>query len=360
MTTPLEKERLVAVDVCRVLAAFAVICIHTEPFAPNRVASDSPLLNFLHEVISLVCRFAVPFFFCTSGYFWGRKIRGGAPLWPTTRTMLSRLTAIFAFWFVAYFLPIDFAAIGSFGPSGLLKSYYWHFLKVVKHPVTILYGGDAVHLWFLPALLCALTIAYFFVSKKRSGLLLGTALLLYVIGVLGGAYQGSEVGFSLHIGNNILNTRDGPFFGTLFFTTGYLLSARNPKRSWAALGLIILTAGLVIHFSEFVLIQTCLHSKPVPVSSRDFAFGTYGMGVGAFLMAIANPRWLGSPLLARWGKVTLGIYCVHYYFVKQLTPVVEWLHNPVSELLFPVVVFLLSLLAVWILMKNSFTQRFVQ
>jgi surface polysaccharide O-acyltransferase-like enzyme len=157
-----------------------------------------------------------------------------------------------------------------------------------------------------------------------------------------------------------LNTRDGPFFGTLLVATGYILSARNPKRSWAMWGLAILAAGLILHCSEFELLRAYLHSKPLPVALKDFTFGTFGMGLGSLMVAVANPGWLTSPLPARVGRFTLGIYCVHFYFVKQLDPIVTALHNPVSEAIFPPVVFVLSLLAVWMLSKSSLTRRFVQ
>ncbi|MGB0064217.1 MAG: acyltransferase family protein, partial [Terracidiphilus sp.] len=142
------------------IAVFAVVCIHCEPFAPSRTGSDSPIFSLLYTAISETSRFAVPFFFCTSGYFWGKKIRAGAVLWPTTRKMLTRLVAIYLFWCAVYLLPLDFAGMWQFGSLAVLKNSYLLLLGL-GNPFRLALEGDAVHLWFLPALFYALLITYF-------------------------------------------------------------------------------------------------------------------------------------------------------------------------------------------------------
>ncbi len=270
--------------------------------------------------------------------------------------MLTRLVAIYLFWCAVYLLPLDFAGMWQFGSLAVLKNSYLLLLGL-GNPFRLALEGDAVHLWFLPALFYALLITYFFVSKSCLRLLVVIAIVLYIVGALGHAYSATMLGFSPHIGHFPLNTRNGPFCSTLFFTTGYLVSARNPKRRWISWGMAMFACGLVLHLIEFAL----LHSyKGFNSADVEIVFGTYAMGLGSLLIALGGPRWLQTPLIARLGRSTLGIYCIHDYFVLQLNPLVAALHSPVSEALFPFVVFALSVFAVWILAKFSFTRRFVQ
>ena len=72
---------------------------------------------------------------------------------------------------------------------------------------------------------------------------------------------------------------------------------------------------------------------------------------GTPLTALAQPAWLTSVTLARWGRFTLGISCIHPFFVRRLDAIVGRFHSPAVEVVFPVVVLFLSLITVSLLSK---------
>jgi len=82
-------NRISSVDTIRLLAIISVIAIHTRPFSYNEDSGE--LYYYLDIFINQMARFAVPFFFVISGYFWGVKIRNGADIISTTKNMINRI-----------------------------------------------------------------------------------------------------------------------------------------------------------------------------------------------------------------------------------------------------------------------------
>ena len=62
-------ERLVSLDACRVVAIFAVIVLHTMPFYGTRLLGGFD--GYIAAALNQGARFAVPFFFLASGFFFG-------------------------------------------------------------------------------------------------------------------------------------------------------------------------------------------------------------------------------------------------------------------------------------------------
>jgi surface polysaccharide O-acyltransferase-like enzyme len=337
--------RIGSVDVCKLIAIFTVICLHTRPFGLARPIDHSAQWNLLNIFLVQSARFAVPFFFTISGYFWGQKIRNGVPVAVASIPMATRISAIFAFWCAVYLLPYDVMTIPAFGMLGPIHVSYGKLLVIVHHPFRFLIGGDAVHLWFLPALLCSLGIAAFFVARKEYQLLM---ICSYVL---------TPIGFHLSLGHfDFSLTRFGPFFGTIFFASGYFLSGLTPRKDWFWWGLGLLAIGFAVQESEVYLLWR-IYSADI---DHDYVVGTYAMGLGATLVALSEYRFLNNKLMKRCGRYTLGIYCVHMIFVELLGPLAEHMHSPLGEVTYPVSVLALSLVSVFLLAKFSFTRRLVQ
>ncbi len=345
------EDRNPSVDTMRLIAIFAVICCHTEPFSPRRFAGYGPGWLELYQGISLATRFAVPYFFCISGYFWGRKIHRGASPDAATVARFKRVVKVFYFWSVFYVLQNHFLNLLSSHFPWVAKEAEAIPFSVLWVPRRLIAGGGAPHLWFLPVLLLTVVFCWIFVRFKQSKLLLATAIGLYIIGVLARAYSETAIGFSLQLAGHHFDARDGPCFASIFFATGYLLSARKPQRQWVSWGAILLSAGFLGHVTEIRLIHTLFHAPELPIGQQDFVFSTYAIGLGAALVALARPDWLTSATLARWGRSTLGIYCVHLFFVRRLVGIVDRFHSPAVEVLYPVVVLFLSLLTVNLLAR---------
>ncbi len=75
-------------------------------------------------------------------------------------------------------------------------------------------------------MLFSLLISTAFIKLRQTKGLLVSAVLLYFAGVLLKAYSNTPLGFSVEF-----NTRNGPFFSTLHFVTGYLMSGIEVSRN---------------------------------------------------------------------------------------------------------------------------------
>lgn len=205
--------RIESVDTFRFLAISAVIAIHTSPFGLSINEKPGDALNFmsLNTLVDLLARFGVPYFFVISGYFWGIKIRNGVCPNTVSKRTAKKLLTLFLVWSAVYIPFFDVGSFAEYGLIGPFKTAYWHLLDLLNNPVTFVFQGTKGHLWFLAGLLCSIAIVTPFVKKRKTNALVMLSIVLYLIGILAKAYSASPFGISLDF-----NTRNGPFFGTVF------------------------------------------------------------------------------------------------------------------------------------------------
>jgi len=342
-------NRIESVDIFRLIAIIGVIVIHTTPFRSGPVA-DSETAFDLAMVCNQLVRFAVPFFFIISGYFWGLKVRGGEDTVNMTLTRAGRLLFLYIAWCLIYLLPLDIGAFFEWGALGPLKISYWAIDNLINDPVRIFFEGTRSHLWFLIGLLCALLITGFLLALNQTVLLVMVSVGLYLVGVLAKSYVDTPLGINLGF-----NTRFGPFFSTLLFVTGYLLSAKRPETRWAVLGLAMFVVGCMMHFSEIYL----LWKRYGTWREHDYVICTYFMGLGVALAALSNHPLLRSRALGKIGKMTLGVYVVHYLFVDIFRPLDTLTDNPLWAPGYVLIVLLLSVLTTLLLSRYQLTRKLV-
>lgn len=333
---------LEGVDTFRLLAIVGVVAIHTTPTL-DPAARRAGDFDVAVVVVNQLARFAVPFFFTVSGYFWGRKIRAGAAVGPTSLAMIRWLLLLYAVWSLLYLLPYNLTSISQYGIFGPLKLSYWNARHLVAHPQLLLLEGTEQHLWYLAALAWAVALTGALVAWRRVTTLVILAVSLYVFAVAAYAYAETPLGISVPF-----CTRDGPFFGTVFFVTGYLLSGSTPRSGWLWRGAVLLAAGCALHLLEVTALWRWYHSYPL----KEFVFGTYLMGVGAAVMALSDHPGIRSRALARLGPATLGVYLVNPVFADMLGPVGGQGHGVVWQLTHLAAVLALSLLTVLLLARS--------
>lgn len=325
-------SRIQSVDVIRMAAIVAVIAIHTTPFEP--ATPTAPSGEQLYIFINQLARFAVPFFFVISGYFWGSRIRSGTPVAAATLRTLRRLLLLYLAWCFIYLLPFSLQPFHDHGLLGPVRVLYHRLEYFAGQPLTLLFEGTKDHLWFISALACSVAISGLLLSRGLFRTLLCVAAGLYLFGLLTRAYAASPLGIEFGF-----NTRNGPFFGTLLFVSGYWLSRFTPQRGWLWTGLLLCGAGTLLHFAEIGFIW---RHYQVPPTSHDFVIGTFFMGIGATLMALSGHPLVSVRHLATLGKYTLGIYAIHFFFVDLLRPLGRTLSGPLWEVGYVVAVLLLS------------------
>lgn len=342
-------RRIESVDVFRLCAIVAVICIHTAPFGAQEVQS-TPLLRYLSLLINQVSRFAVPFFFVISGYFWGRRVRDSGAIWGVSRGMIQRIAMVLAVWSVVYLLPYNLAVGYEQGWTAMARSSLDRWTDTAHHPWAALWGGTKPHLWFLSALVSAIVITAILVAQRSMSLLVGVSAVLYGVGVLAKAY--TETPWGLHLS---FDTRNGPFFATALFATGYGLSGWQPRASWMRIGLMLFVGGCAMHFAEMYLLWLVYGANPY----QDYFVGTYFMGVGTGMLALSGHRVLQCSQVSQVGQFTLGIYAIHFIFVDWFRPLSMRLNSPLWEVSYVVLVFVLSLGTVRVLAKSELLRKVV-
>jgi surface polysaccharide O-acyltransferase-like enzyme len=279
----LQHNRIISIELFRILAIIAVIAMHTVPFSASAVPdSDRPL----PVLIDLSCRFSVPFFFIASGYFLGEKIRAGKAVMPTFWRSAKRLTSLYVVWSFFYFLvPIKYLH------ELRLDNWFSLILKNVQHQgFSILIAGSSYVLWFLPALILGLGAVAVCLACGWQKQLPYVAVALYGIGLLGGSYS------LLWTGNDemdfILGTRNGPFFSTIYVTFGWLISTQKGRLVSASWALALALGGLLLQVLEAKALSAAVS---VHFRSFDYLIGTTAFGVGVFFVGVSEAS-LGKPL----------------------------------------------------------------
>ena len=328
-----HPQRIQSVEVVRIIAIFAVIIIHTMPFRDRDIYLGKDFT--LGHVLNQIARFAVPFFFVISGYFWGSKINERSSLFETTKKIAKKIILIFLAWSVIYLLPTNFIDPIRYGSISPVKAAYLNMTGLSLHPMTTIMQGSKDHLWFMISLLCSLGISAIFIARGMKKSLIGLSVMLYVTGLLGKAYADTPIGFHTEY-----NLRNGPFFGLIFFVTGYLLSQSKQRNSWLFLGSLSAIFGFLLHFAEIFVLRS-IWSTPV---LQDYVIGTYFMGIGVALIALSDPGFLKSDRFSRIGQLVLGIYAIHFLFVDMLRPLERVLGTYIWwGFAYPITVFILSL-----------------
>lgn len=347
--TPPHNGRLLGVDAMRTAVTLLMIAGHTSPFESPQtpLGADLNLATFINQFI----RFIIPFFAVLAGYFWAAKLREPAQVWGPTLEHVKRLMVLFAGWSLVYLLPFNLFDALQHGALGPFKQLYWNLLRLVDDPVEILLEGTKVHLWFLMALTMALLICATLLAMGKPAWLLPVGLALYLAGVAGGAYRASPWGLDWSI-----QTRDGPFFVTLFVVVGYHLRRLSPTQAWFGIGLAMACLGGLMHFGELYLLNRWWNAPWL----HEYVLGTSLFGTGVALMALSNHRLLQWRRLAAIGPLALGIYCSHYLFVDLLWPLDRrWVDSATWQVGYVVLVFVLAYSLASLMGRHPLTRRFV-
>lgn len=297
------KTRVGSIDFFRSIAIIMITILHTG-FMINLPDFGWQFLGF---TVNSLSRFAVPFFFLASGYFFHKSYEKTGNIGVTLKNSAIRIVILYALWGALYFIfhtVEDISVLASEGKivdlSSVLAANALRHFKLEN----IFWLGFDIHFWFLPALIYTMVLTAIGAALKKEKLFWGIGILLFVIGVLGQSYNAL-------INNVMFPTRDGIFFGFFFFITGYMLWGKKietPRRF-----LIMAIAGFVVQFLENMVLVLQFGAFP-----GDFSFGTAFFAIGLFLFALGKPDLGRDGKMASLGRLTLGIYCLHFFIIQIL------------------------------------------
>ncbi len=306
-SNPVTK-RMSGIEMGRVLAAFAVVTIHTHPF----LVCEGGIGKMLNVLVNQAARFAVPYFFIMAGFFWARRAATGVSTDGAAVRYGARLLRLFLVWSALYFALSVIVSTLTAGnvPDGLAAA----FKQLTTAPLKSALEGAAIHLWFFPALGCAFAITALMTRAGLARWTLPVAVVLFVIGLAGGGYQSTALGVDLG-----LDTRNGPFFGTLFFVIGVKLYQREGTKRWQA-AVFMLIVGFLVQTAESLFVYYMTKVSP---SSHDYMLGTVLFGWGAAELALAKPNAGTQSMIVKLGEYTLGIYLVHLAILEPFKPLLD-------------------------------------
>ncbi len=176
----MSRKQYAALDLMKFIAAVLIIVLHTAPFA-----DVNSILSFGFR--SIVTTIAVPFFFCASGFLYFSKSESLSSHEEKRAYFLKhikRLVVMYLLWSAVY-LPF---VIYNWTKTGEDTAY--NILQYVK---SFFFEGSFSTIWFLPALISAVTIVYLLRTKFAFNKIFLIALPFYVLCCLGSSYYGLTV-----------------------------------------------------------------------------------------------------------------------------------------------------------------------
>jgi len=175
------------------------------------------------------------------------------------------------------------------------------------------------------------------------------SLLLFFFGVLASSWSKTPIGFDINF-----NTRNGPFFSTLFFVTGIVISQYRNKEIFFKTGALLLFIGVFLQILESYFLYKKYN---VFFTSTDYVFSTYIFALGFSLLALSNSTKLNSKL-SRFGVYTLGIYAVHFSLISIFSKIDTQIDHLLWEVTYPFGVLIISLIIAVSLSKFKVLRRF--
>ncbi|MGM7723256.1 acyltransferase [Metabacillus sp. Hm71] len=323
-------DRNYAIDFIKFFAILAVVTIHTVP-------KDSIFGLFVLDNLS---RFAVPFFFSTSGYLFGKKMKRDGKTFRYFKRYVLKILKLYVCWVVFYAMyDILILVLSSHDLQSDVMDYVKNFTLL-----NVLYygkGTSGYQLWFLPALIWSITIIYLFFKMKKINILIIVAFVLNIIGLFGQSYA---IFYEFP-----LNTRDALFIGIFYTTLGFFFALNlesdvNHLSRKAYLSFVSL-------FCILQVVEGFILEKVIEAKNGEYFISTIFLTFSLFSYILTNKQLGKGRFLTRIGANALGIYAIHVFFIDMIDKTLSFLHlNSFSDhfvwkLVDTVIVFSLSYLA---------------
>jgi surface polysaccharide O-acyltransferase-like enzyme len=309
LSTSASTNRNGSVDAFRLLAAFCVILLHLEyPALPGNLVSG----------VRLLCRWAIPFFFIVSGYYFASQHAAAKEL--NIQKLVGRLIWIFLLWSIIY-LPV------------VLNQHDFKTAFQRLFSPNFVYFGSFVHLWFISSLIFGYILIAFLYQFKMEYTLPVFAVIILVLTLLSTPYPifGNEYSFAYV--NHLLSV---PFLyiGFQFYKKGF-------PPVWICLILII--TGVVMQIVE---VRFIYRAYGLSAYDHEFLIGTIPFAIGMTALAFNNLKGLQWPMLNDWGRDnSLGIYLIHPLVIHVVTRFLpQFPENMLWQVVFPIIILGLCIL----------------
>ena len=293
------KREYTAIDIAKLICAFLVVAIHTEPFANH---------YWFDKAFGVLTRIPVPYFFTSSGFF--LYLNGGDNL-PFTKLVkyCLRILRLYCIWSIFY-LPLLYSKCAlpeGFNHGMFFKSIFWL--------------GTGSHLWYLIASIVAAIMTWCCIraTSVRTTLLISIAFLFF--GTVFSNYAplvrmffvdpSGVVGKIFSI-LDMLGTRNGIFYGFFYVCLGAMIAKGYRKFK--------MTTYIVVFLISFVMlaIEGVIAVRVVGSSDRNLWFAAPFVVWATFMITLKlAPDISKKTALACRNGSTL-IYTSHRLFIVLL------------------------------------------
>lgn len=319
--------RLKRIDAFRVSAIYIIIWAHCQFF--DGIKPEGGLATGIELGVNLLVRSSMQFFFIITGLFVGGKmVREPDKIFSIAWDYSKKILLVFLIWSFIYALE---------DPQSVLN-------LARKDPISLLFGGTRIHLWFLMSIMLTIWVFAIWPLDKKGYSFLVFGGILFLIGLLSGSYMMTPIGFNMHF-----NSRNAIFFSTVFFSIGVLISIKQLRLGMVWSWILYFAGGLLFAVESYIL---WANWNLLPIR-HDYLLGSLPYGIGVFFLAYNAKRETGfDKKLAPYAKYVLGIYVAHLLVLDLLNPLGEFI-NPIAwAFLYPALVFGLTLTGVILLSKT--------
>ena len=213
-----DRKQYGALDLAKFVAAILIIVLHTNPFS-----SYSSVISFgFRSIITII---AVPFFFLTSGFLFCTKLNSLKENEKSDyfKKYFKRLGLIYLLWSAFYFI---FVAI-DWVKNGVV------LMDILQYIKRFFFEGSYSTIWFLPALMTAITVVYLLHKKLSYDKIFLMSIPFYIIACFGSSYYG--IFSKLPIISNFYEAyfsffdtiKNGILFGWIFVALGGVFSKKE-------------------------------------------------------------------------------------------------------------------------------------
>lgn len=304
-------KRNFTIDIVKLIAAFCVMSLHIKlPSVGLEIGS----------IIRLSGRWAIPFFFITTGYFLGLKIKRTNTL--NFNVIEKNVINLFSIFIISSIVYLTY---------NTLVSHKWF-----SNNVSFLLIGTYWHLWFIGSMIFGyLIIWYIYNIGYQKFLPLITSLLL-IIAVFSDSYD--------IIINKRFNYDELPRFliSIPFMYIGIYLSNRNTSKKRLSIWTIIFILGFILQFFEAYLLYKVYGYT---LYEHQMLIGTIVCSIALFNICLSIN--IKENRMSRYGKkYSLFIYLYQmfgYWFIVHLFIVFGIVVSDYLRLLMPLIGFLFML-----------------
>lgn len=324
----MNKIRINSIDVLRVIAAVAIIFVHT---------------NYYTELTRPIFSFAVPAFFVISGYFYCNAAQEKKKARIKNILILTLLSN--ALYFVYQFAM---AVVGHNLQGFMTESFS---VKSLCELVFLNESPFGAHLWFLTALLYCMIIEYFLSKIKLKKIIyIIMTVVLFVLSLILGKYSLLLLKTEIPV----LYVRNFLFAGMPFFLLGKIFKDSDVVKlrinNIALLLLSVLFAGTTV-VEKYLLVLYNVNT------TREEYISTVFMVICLFILVLKNPCSEPSRItevISGWGrKYILIVYIIHPMIIAIVNKIIPQSNiiRTVYDVLCPLIIFAISLVCAVIYLK---------